>query len=131
VPLDQFRYPLRFNSPDFTPFPLDELAIQMRVSRGFLRLCVDAGCGTTNGKLSTASLLLWLFDHYEDVRAVAGLSPLVAVEDLPPAVTGRLRMANALLTLLEYTRTRATSWQHKRQLRLALEQVDRLTDRLS
>lgn len=73
-------------------------------------------------------VLLWLFEHYEDVRAVAGLKPLVCVEDLPAPVMARLRMANALVTLLEHGRTRATDWRQKRHLRRALEQVERLAD---
>lgn len=102
----------------------------MRVSPAFIRLCLVAGCPNDRGMTCAVDLLRWLCGHYDQVRAIAGLRTLASVEGLDPAVTKRLRMANALTTLLEYARTRATDWRKKRELRKALEQVDRLADRL-
>ena len=102
----------------------------MRISRGFIRLCFDAGCPNVQGAISAGDLLLWLFQNYEAVRDVAGLRPLAPVENLEPATIARLRMANALITLFEHARTRTTDWRKKRELRLALEQVDRAADQL-
>jgi hypothetical protein len=107
----------------------EQLPLQMRVSRAFVRLCLDAGCPTRNGLLSAAELMSWLFDHFEEVRALAGLPPVPSVEDLTIEATQRLRLANALFTLLEYSRSRATCWKKKRQFRLALETVERSLDR--
>lgn len=101
----------------------------MRVSRALLRLCAVAGCPARLGEMSAAGVLLWLFEHYEDLRAVAGLRPLVAIQGLTADTTARLRMANALATLLEYSRARASGWRQKRHLRLALEKVECLVDR--
>lgn len=126
----QLVYPLRFNNYDFIPMPVDDLARRLRVSHGFIHLCQTLGCPATSGEVSAAALLTWLFEKYPEVRALAGLKPLVEVEDFTPEVTARLRMSNALLTLLEYTRTRATDWKQKRQLRLAMEKADRLADSL-
>lgn len=128
VTLRSLPYPLHFTPNDFTVRPLDDLAKQMRVSRAFLELCVVAGCPLIQGELGPGQLLAWLFNHYEDVRSVAGLKPLAAVEDLPPQVTAKLRKANALVTLLEFARMRATDWRQKRQLRHALERVSLLCD---
>ena len=100
----------------------------MRVSRGFIRLCFDAGCPNVQGAISAGYLLLWLFDNYEAVRDIAGLRLLAPVENLVPAMIARLRMANALVTLFEHARTRTTDWRQKRQFRVALEQVDRAAD---
>lgn len=124
----QIPYPIRFSIEDVFPLTPQALAAQMRVSRGFIRLSLDAGCPSDHGALSATDLLRWLFDHYEDVRALAGLRALASVGGLEPATVATLRMSNAITTLLEYARTRATDWRKKRQLRLALEQVDRLAD---
>ena len=101
----------------------------MWVSRAFIRLCIVAGCPVIAGELSAGDFLVWLFDHYEEVRGVAGLKALGAVDGLPPRVTAKLRMENALVTLLEFGRTRASNWRQKRQLRVALEKVSVLCDR--
>lgn len=128
VTILQLPYPLRFSQADSQPLALEALATQMRVSRGFIRLCFDAGCPNVQGAISAGNLLLWLFENYEGVRAIAGLRPLAPVENLEPATIARLRRANALITLFEHARTRTTDWRKKRQLRLALEQVDRAAD---
>lgn len=130
VQITELRYPLCFNAHDQLALPIPELAAQLHVSRSFVRLCIAVGCPHEKEAISSAGLLLWLFSRYEEVRAVAGLTPLALVEDLPNEVTARLRMANALTTLLEYARTRASDWQQKRRLRMAMEQVNRLADRL-
>lgn len=124
-------YPLRFSSEDSQPLPPESLATQMRISRSFIRLCFDAGCPNAQGAISAGDLLLWLFQNYEAVRDLAGLRPLTPVENLESATIARLRRANALITLFEHARTRTTDWRKKRELRLALEQVDRAMDHLS
>jgi hypothetical protein len=123
-------YALNFSADDRTRRPLEELAKQMRVSRAFLQICVDAGCPRVDGQASAADVLMWLFDHYEKVRALAGLKPLAPVE-LDEEPTAQLRMANALATLLEYSRTRATNLRQKRQLRRVLAEVNLLGDRVA
>ena len=125
----RFPYPFHFVGDDLTVLPLEELANRMRVSRAFVQLCVVAGCPWTESGTSAARLLVWLFDHYEAVRAFAGLKSLASVDDLPTDVVVRLRMANALVTLLEFARSRATNWRQKRHLREALERVNQLADR--
>lgn len=129
VTILHFPYAPRFGARDLEPLAPEALAARMRVSRGFIRLCLDAGCRQDPGSVSAADLLQWLFRHYEKVRALAGLRAFAPVEDLEPATIERLRMANAVITLLEYTRTRATDWRKKRMLREAIEQVDRAADR--
>lgn len=130
MPLSLFPYPLRFTSREYVPRPLEGLAIEMRVSRGFLRLCVEVGCPQKDGAMSVADTLVWLFENYEKVRSLAGFRPLapIAMQDAPVAL--RLRMANGVITLLEYGRSRASNWRQKRLLRQAAEFVDRLADRL-
>jgi hypothetical protein len=131
VIVSRFPYPFHFTTEDMSILPVGDLANNMRVSRAFVRLCVVAGCPWTESGTSAARLLVWLFDHYEQVRAIAGLQTLASVDGLPTNVVVRLRMANALVTLLEFTRSRATNWRQKKQLRKALERVHQLADRAS
>lgn len=126
--LSPLPYPLRLSPGDLRVLPLDRLAREIRVSRAFLALCRTAGCPMEGDAAAAGQVLVWLFERYEDVRAVAGLKPLASVEGLPAQAMARLRMANALVTLLEHGRTRASDWRQKRQLRRALEQVERLAD---
>jgi len=129
VIISRFPYPFHFAEDDLTVLPIAELANRMRVSRAFVRLCIVTGCPWTESGTSAARLLVWLFDHYEAVRAIAGLKSLASVDDLPTDAVVRLRMANALVTLLEFARSRATNWRQKKQLREALERVNQLADR--
>jgi hypothetical protein len=105
--------------------------MQLRVSSGFIRACFDAGCPNAGGVASAADLLRWLCQHYDKFRALVGLRPLAPVDGLKPDTVEQLRLANAVATLLEYARTRATDWRKKRDLRKAWEQVDRFADQVS
>lgn len=78
-----------------------------------------------------AGVLVWLFEHYEEVRTLAGLQPSQPMPSTPGMTVLRWRMLNAVLTLLEYGRSRATDWRQKRMLRHALERVLRLSERVT
>ena len=123
-----FPYNPNFTKDDSRMLSPFALALQMRVSPAFIRICFDAGCPQESGRTSAATLLHWLFEHYPAVRTIAGLRPLVPVEGLNPETALRIRMGNAIMTLLEYSRTRASDWRQKRALRIACEHVDRLLD---
>ncbi len=125
----ELHYPPEFSGDDLRALDTNELAIRLAVSRAFIQLCLAAGCPTTKEKLSVADLLRWLFDHYEKVRAVAGLRALVPLGDLEPSTLSRVRTVNGLATALEYARSRASHWRKKKHLRLALEEVRRWADR--
>lgn len=124
------QYPFPFSADDHVVRNLSDLATELRVSQSFVRLCFDAGCPQAGKHASVASVLVWLFEHYEDLRALAGLCALAPVDGLPADTVSRLRMANALLTILEYTRSRTSDWRQKRRMRLAAEEMNRLVDRL-
>ena len=133
MPFIQLPYPLSLDGDPARPLTADALAMQLRVSSGFIRACFDAGCPNAGGLASAAGLLRWLCQHYEKFRALVGLRALAPLDGLglKPGTVKQLRRANALATLLEYARTRATDWRKKRQLRKAWEEVDRFADRAS
>ena len=75
-------------------------------------------------------LLEWLFQNYEAVRAGAGLRPMAPVEGLGSELLLKLRMANALLTLLEFSEMRASSLREKSRLRHVREVLELSLDRM-
>jgi hypothetical protein len=101
----------------------------MRVSPAFLHLCVALGCPFQGEKLRIAYVVGWLSKHYEDFRAAAGLPALASLEGMSVPAASRLRVANAVITLLQYGKSRASDWRQKRQLRWAIEAIERSTDR--
>lgn len=122
--------PLPFHADDLQLLPLEAVAAQLRTSCAFVRLCLEAGCGTrAGGLLSAAELLHWLFAHYAEVRARAGLTPLAPVEDVSTDAEVRLRMANAVFTLLEFGVSRSSGLDEKQQLLAVCAELDRALDR--
>jgi hypothetical protein len=121
--------PLPFHADDLELLSLEELSLQLRVSRAFIRACLDAGCPTRAGRLSAAELLHWLFEHYGDVRALVGLREFAGVEGVPAATASRLKMGNALLTLLEFAESRASQKEAKAHLRGVQWTVERALER--
>jgi hypothetical protein len=122
--------PLPFHSGDLQLLPIEAVGAQLRTSQAFVRLCLAAGCGTrAGGLLSAAELLQWLFGHYAEVRALAGLEPLLPVEDVSADAAVRLHMANALFTLLEFGASRVSSLSQKQQLLTVCAHLDRALDR--
>ena len=120
--------PLPFDRKDLEPLTIEELSVQMRASRAFIRLCVEAGCPLRAGKLSAAELLHWLFENYRAVRKLAGLPPLLETEGVSENAECRLIMANALFTVLEFGESRATGEEEKVQLRSTMRTVERSLD---
>jgi hypothetical protein len=120
--------PLPFRRADLELLQVDDLSQQLCVSRAFVRLCISAGCPTRRGRLSSAELLHWLFENFEKVREHAGLCCLPGVDGLNPDVAHRLRMGLAVITLLEFGESRASSVQQKRELRRARLGIERALD---
>lgn len=121
--------PLRFRDEDRVLLPVEELSLHARVSRAFIRLCIEQGCPTQNERLSQAMLLEWLFESYDFVRARAGLAPMAPVEGVDPEMLAKLKMGNSLLTLLEFSETRSTNEDEKRRIRNVYRMVSYALDR--
>jgi hypothetical protein len=120
---------LRYREEDLRLVSLSELSVRARISQAFVRLCIDCGCATGQGLLSQAMLLDWLFDHYADVRHASGLVPFAPVEGVSDELQPKLRMANAILTILEFGESRASNPEEKQQLRWIRRTIDAALDR--
>jgi hypothetical protein len=107
---------LRYHKEDREPRDIAGLSQHARVSEGFIRLCLSAGCPTENGQLSLATLLEWLFENYTAVRALAGLRELPSVDGVFGGGLLKLRLGYAMMTLLEYAESRSTRLTEKRHL---------------
>ena len=79
--------------------------------------------------VSAAELLQWLFEHYNRARELSGFHPLADVNGTPSEVTRRLKMGNAVITLLEFGESRATGVMEKREIRKVLQTVENALDR--
>ena len=73
-------------------------------------------------------LLEWLFENHETLRAAAGLSPLAPIEGVGTETHARLRMGNAVLTLLEFGESRSSRPGEKRHLRNVQRGIERVLD---
>lgn len=121
--------PLPFDEKDHLLLSVEDVSKQLQVSRAFVRLCLEAGCPSHVGRLSAADLLDWLFDNYELVRRLAGLTPFVEVEGVARNAACRLKMANALFTLLEFSESRTSNSEAKQALRIAYREVEQAIER--
>jgi len=121
--------PLRFRDEDHALLDVDQLSHHARVSRAFIRLCVETGCPTLDGRLSQAMLLEWLFDNYDSLRDRAGMPRMAPVEGVEPDMLAKLKMGNSLLTLLEFSELRASNPDEKRRIRNVHRMVSFALDR--
>lgn len=120
---------LRYRDEDRRLVPLPELSLRARISLAFIRLCIDCGCPTEQGLLSQAMLLDWLFDHYAEVRHASGLVAFASVEGVSGGLQPKLRMANAILTILEFGESRASNPEEKQQLHWIRRTIEASLDR--
>jgi hypothetical protein len=122
-------FPIPFGREDLEPLTVEAVSIQLHASRAFVRLCLNAGCRTRHERLSVAELLHWLFEHYAEVRALAGLKPFADVTGVAPETELRLRMANALFTLLEFNESRASDNETRREIRKVWRLVEKSVEK--
>jgi hypothetical protein len=108
--------PLRYREEDRALLTVDQLSEHARVSRAFIRLCICLGCPTEKNLLSQAMLLDWLFENFEAVRRRCGLEPMAPLDGMKGEMLLKLKMGNALLTLLEFSATRSSNPEEKRRI---------------
>ena len=123
--MDHSPSSLDFGADDHEFRNVEELGQHAQLSRAFIQLCIDLGCPVFGGRLTHAMLLDWLAEHYEPVRELAGLSLLAPVDGVSAPALGELRLANTMLTILEYAESRASNPDEKEQL----QQMRRLVER--
>lgn len=120
---------LRFRDEDRELFPIPELSRRARVSQGFVRHCIDLGCPAPEQRLSQEILLNWLVMNYTRVRAGAGLPELASIEGVTGRALSRLRLANAVVTLLDYSESRSSAPDEKQQIKGMRVMVERALER--
>ena len=123
--MDETSSPLRYSAEDHRFRTVDDLSRHARLSCAFIRICIDAGCPLYGGRLTHAILLNWLTRHYTAVRVLAGLRPLAPIDGVPPNVQRDLRLANTMITLLEFAESRCSNRSEKAQLRRMQRLVER------
>ena len=117
--------PLHYHSDGQIALGIEALSQRARLSRAFVRLCIQTGCPTVDGRLSEAALINWLTSNYAKVRAAAGLRRLASVEGVRAQARRDLKLANTMITLLEFGESRSSSLAEKAQIRRVLNMVER------
>lgn len=107
---------LRYHEEDRELRDIEGLSVHARISQGFIRICVAAGCTTEDGRLSLAMLLEWLFENYVAVRELAGLRALPETDGVGGGSLLKLKLGYAMITLLEYAESRSTRPEEKEHL---------------
>lgn len=120
---------IRYRDEDRELFDVERLSGHAQISRAFIRLCISLGCPTHSAQLSQAMLLDWLFEHYSKVRRGAGLAPLASIEGVSNSVLQKLKMGNAMLTLVDFAESRSSGAFEKQQLRRVHSMIARALDR--
>jgi hypothetical protein len=123
--MDDTSSPLHYTAEDHRLRTVEQLSVHARLSCAFIRLCIEAGCPVYNKRLSHAILLNWLTIHHGAVRAMAGLRPLAPIDGVPPKVERELRLANTMLTHLDFAESRCSNQSEKAQLRRMQRLVER------
>jgi len=121
--------PLPFERADLELLTTEDLSAQLRVSRAFVRVCLECGCPSRRGRLSAAELLEWLFANFAAVRATCGLPVLPDFDGVDAAAARRLQLGHAVITLLEFGESRATELKAERELRRVRLGVEQALDR--
>jgi hypothetical protein len=98
---------------EWTP---ERFAVRFRISSAFLNLVLKNGCPTSDGKITEESFFRWLEEHYEELRAAAGLPPLPPLSDNDPLWLRSEKRKRAFLTILEFTESRSFSPATRREL---------------
>jgi hypothetical protein len=120
---------LRFRDEDRELFSVPELSCRARVSQGFIRHCIELGCPAPEQRLSQEILLNWLVGNYAQVRVWAGLPELPSIEGVMGRAASRLKLANAVVTLLDYSESRSSDPTEKQQIRGMRDLVERALER--
>lgn len=123
--MDDIATSLPYSADDREFHTVADLSRQARLSRAFIQLCIDAGCPLFDGRLTHAILLDWLTQNYGAVRQLAGLPSLASTEGVARRAQGELRLANTMLTLLQFAESRSSVLAEKAQLRRMQQLVER------
>ena len=90
------------------PISVESLSALFGWSRGFVNLCVAAGCRpNAAGQLAPAKVVRWLLAHSNAVRSVAGLSPLAGSATSDPVATADRQIQNFVATVQDYAISRS------------------------
>lgn len=129
ISVDPSDHLLRFRDEDRELFSIPELSRRARVSQGFVRHCIALGCPAPEQRLSQEVLLNWLVSNYSHVREQAGLPMLASIDGVDGRALARLKLANAVVTLLDYSESRSSVPAEKQQIRGMRELVEQTLER--
>jgi hypothetical protein len=97
------------DEPILPPLTVEELSAVSSFPPALIRLAIDCGCPTSaDGRLTQCEFGWWLADHYNEVRAAAGLPLLPDVADQSDDERDFQSLNNSMRTIADYCASRAT-----------------------
>ena len=95
--------------PLLPPLTVEELSAVSSFPPALIRLAIDCGCPTnTDGRLTQCEFGWWLAEHYNDVRAAAGLPLLPEVTAQSEDEREFQRLNNSMRTIADYCASRSS-----------------------
>ncbi len=106
------------------PLSIEEIAVRLKCSRGWVQLSIDAGCSVDeSGRLSIRDFMLFQLTNIHRIRLLAGLPRIETTgtqEDLRPNVKA------ILTTQLEWLQVRSTRSAVKTAAKLVCDRINAL-----
>ena len=97
-----------------TPLTVDAFAEEFHYPPGMIRLAIECGLETEDGKVTGVGLAYWLSVHYNEFRKVAGFPPLATPnESMTPEERVHLTISNVMITHADYFASRTSSLESK------------------
>ena len=104
----------------------------MKLPASFVRYAISAGCPTVEGRLSCGTLMNWLTENYNKIRAAAGMTLLPEPEGLDTRAAARVQVVQAIVTISEFSASRTSNLAmreaHTDISRELLATLDRVSD---
>ena len=93
-----------------TPLTPDSFAKRFRYSSGLVRLAIDCGLESSQGKITAIDFCNWFAAHYNDIRKLAGLPLLETPTDgMSADERATLTIGSVLRTHADYFASRCSS----------------------
>lgn len=111
---------------DESPITIEEMAVKLKCSRGWIQLSPDAGCPRNEqGLIRVRDFMLFQLSNIHKIRELAGLEPIqtnATGADLRPNVKA------ILTTQLEWLQTRTTRDSVKKAAKLVYEKMQAIEE---
>jgi hypothetical protein len=107
---------------------LEEFATRAFLSMAFVRLVVECGCLTVDGRISQRTYADRFPDNYASVRRAAGLAPLPEPHAVTKEAEVMLRVYGCLRTVVDFSVSRCSDPRFKKAYAKTSAEMERWLD---